>query len=233
MSINNSRRANVVGFDHETAIKRNLPIVSAITALDLPNGQSVLLLVNEGIYDETSGHSLLSEFQLREFGKVIDSVCHRHGGSQQMIIKDRNGSDVLTIPLDLARCMIHFKHRLPTTDEIASPKQYCLTQGDTPWNPSSFTDQMADKFYQQVIDTENYNVLSGSISLPIKVSDKIKQYDYQKLSFYDPSDSLPNDIKGKPARLVLCVDTVQKTNIDDSILVNTDPHFSKALPLGY
>jgi hypothetical protein len=30
LSIHSSRRANVVGFDHETAIKRNLPIVSAI-----------------------------------------------------------------------------------------------------------------------------------------------------------------------------------------------------------
>ena len=81
LSIHNSRRANVVGFDHETAVKRNLPIVSAITALDLPNGQSVLLLVDEGIYNETSNHSLLSEFQLREFGIVIDSICHRHGGA--------------------------------------------------------------------------------------------------------------------------------------------------------
>jgi predicted transcriptional regulator len=43
----------VVGFDHETAVKQNLPIVSAITALDLPNGQSVLLVVHEGIYNET------------------------------------------------------------------------------------------------------------------------------------------------------------------------------------
>jgi hypothetical protein len=63
LSIHGSRRANVVGFDHETAIKRNLPIVSAIAALNLPNGQSVLLLVHEGIYNETSNHSLLSDFQ--------------------------------------------------------------------------------------------------------------------------------------------------------------------------
>jgi hypothetical protein len=93
LSIHSSSRANVVGFDHETAIKRNLPIVSAITVLDLPNGQSVLLLVHEGIYNGTSNHSLLSEFQLREFGIVIDSICHRHGGAQQMIIKDSNDSD--------------------------------------------------------------------------------------------------------------------------------------------
>ena len=40
LSVHNSRTVNVVGFDHETVIKRNLPIVSTITALDLPNGQS-------------------------------------------------------------------------------------------------------------------------------------------------------------------------------------------------
>jgi hypothetical protein len=53
--------------------------------------------------------------------------------------------------------MVHFKHRLPTVEDMFSPKQYCLTHGDTPWNPSSLSDQMADKFYQQVIDTESYN----------------------------------------------------------------------------
>jgi hypothetical protein len=57
--------------------------------------------------------------------------------------------------------MIHFKHRLPTTEEINSLKQYCLTQGDTPWNLSSFSDQVADKFHQQVIDNEQKNSLNN------------------------------------------------------------------------
>jgi hypothetical protein len=61
-----------------------------------------------------------------------------------MIIKDRNDSDTLTIPLDLAGCMVRFKHRLPTVEDMSSLKQYCLKHGDTPWNPSSFSDQMAD-----------------------------------------------------------------------------------------
>jgi hypothetical protein len=126
LSIHNSRRANVVGFDHETAIKRNLPTVSDMTAIDLPCGESILLVIHEGIYNETAAHSLLSEFQFREFGINIDSICHRHGGTQQMTIKGENDSDsdVLTIPLDLAGCMVHFKHRLPTAEEIASLKQY-------------------------------------------------------------------------------------------------------------
>ena len=123
LSVHNSRRANVVGFDHEFAIKRNLPIVIAITALDLPNVQSVLLARHQSFYNETSNHSLLSEFQLRDFEIIIDSICHSHDGAQQMAVKGSNDSDVLTIPLDLAGCMIHFRHRLPTTEEIATLKQ--------------------------------------------------------------------------------------------------------------
>jgi hypothetical protein len=67
----------VVGFNHKTAIKRNLPIVSAITALNLTNRQSMLLVINENFHNETSNHSLLSEYQLRKFGIMIDSISHR------------------------------------------------------------------------------------------------------------------------------------------------------------
>jgi hypothetical protein len=45
ISIHKSRKANAVGFDHETAIKRNLLIVGAITAIDLPNVLSILLVI--------------------------------------------------------------------------------------------------------------------------------------------------------------------------------------------
>jgi hypothetical protein len=77
---------------------------------------------------------------------------------------------------------------------------------------------MAGKFYQQVIDTESYNTCQDPTSRS------------QTLSFYDPSDSQIDDILGKPVYLVFHADTVQKTNIDNSILVNADPHCSKALP---
>jgi hypothetical protein len=63
-----------------------------------------------------------------------------------MVVKDSIDSDILTIPLDLAGCMVHFKHRLPTAEDMSSLKQYCLTHCDTLWNLSSFSDQMADKF---------------------------------------------------------------------------------------
>jgi hypothetical protein len=127
LSVHNTRRANVVGFDHEAAVKRNLPIVSAITAVNLPDGISVLLIVHETIYNDTANHSLLSEFQLKYFDVKIDSIGHKHGGTQKMVIQEVGSSLVIT--LELAGCMIRFNHRLPTTEEINSLKQYCLTQG--------------------------------------------------------------------------------------------------------
>jgi hypothetical protein len=80
----------------------------------------------------------LSEFQLRDFGVKIDSICHKHGETQKIEIQVVGSSAV--IPLEREGCMIHFEHRLPTTEEVNSLKHYCLTQGDTPWNPSSFSD---------------------------------------------------------------------------------------------
>jgi hypothetical protein len=63
-------------------------------------------MVHEAIYNDTANHSLLSEFQLRDFGVKIDSICHKHGGTQKMEIQDVGSS--LVIPLELAGCMIHF-----------------------------------------------------------------------------------------------------------------------------
>jgi hypothetical protein len=105
-------------------------------------------------------------------------------------------SDVLTMSLDLAGCMVHFKHRLPTAKEIASLKQYCLTQGDVPWNPTSFSDQMADKFYHQIIETENYNIRLGfpSNDPPVTVVDKVSQHNHKKMPFYDQADLHMNNI---------------------------------------
>jgi hypothetical protein len=88
-SVHNSRRANSIGFDHENFIKKNLPIVSPITALDLPNGKSMLLVIHESIYNETLNNSLLSKFQLIRFEIMIDSISQRYGGTQKMIVNEK------------------------------------------------------------------------------------------------------------------------------------------------
>jgi hypothetical protein len=90
---------------------------------------------------------------------------------------------------------------------------------------------MADKLYQQVIETENYNIRLGFTSKgpPVTVVDKVCQHNHQKMLFYDPADPHMNNVNGKPAYLVFYADSVQETNVEDSFLVNIDHHSSKAL----
>jgi hypothetical protein len=66
-----SRRASVIDFDHETVVKRNLPILTATTGLDFPDRTSILFVLHNGIYQNTANHSLLSEFQFREIGIML------------------------------------------------------------------------------------------------------------------------------------------------------------------
>jgi hypothetical protein len=82
LSVQNTRRENVEGFDHEAEVKRNLPIISTITAADHQDGISELLTVHQAIYNDTDNHSLLLEFHLRDFGVKIDSICYKHGGTE-------------------------------------------------------------------------------------------------------------------------------------------------------
>jgi predicted nucleotide-binding protein (sugar kinase/HSP70/actin superfamily) len=58
----------------------------------------VILTVHETIYNDTTNHGLLSEFQIRDFGVIIDSIYHKHGGKQKMVIQDVGSS--LVIPLE-------------------------------------------------------------------------------------------------------------------------------------
>jgi hypothetical protein len=129
-----------------------------------------------------------------------------------MVIQDV--VDKLVMLLELG-CMIHFKHRYPTTEEVNSLKQYCLTQGDTPWSPSIFSDQVGDKFYQQAIDNEPKNSLNikSENSSDIKVD--LFEQDIPKLLYFDPSDVHDTNVKGKYANLVIHLDTVVMKNAND------------------
>ena len=67
-----TRKAYVVGFDHKSAVKRDLDIVTAIAAVELTKENKVILLqVNEAVYNSTSEHLLLLEYQVRDYGIKI------------------------------------------------------------------------------------------------------------------------------------------------------------------
>jgi hypothetical protein len=117
LSFHNSRRENVIGFDHETALKGNFSIVCNITALDFVDGTFILLVSNEGKYNDTANHFLLSYFSERNLEMQIHLTCNRHWGNQLMVIRKDN--QILT-PSELTGFMVDFKHGTPTLDEAES-----------------------------------------------------------------------------------------------------------------
>jgi hypothetical protein len=145
-----------------------------------------------------------------------------------MEIQDVGSS--LVLPLELAGCMIHFKHRLSTTEEINSLKQYCMTQGDTPWNSSSFSDQVAEKIYQQVIDNEQKNSFIIKSDYISGITVDLVEQDIPKLSYFDPSDNHRTIDKGNHENLVFHLDTVVMKDANDLNQLNKDSSYIKALP---
>jgi hypothetical protein len=145
-----------------------------------------------------------------------------------MEIQDVGSS--LVLPLELAGSMIHFEHRLPTTEEVNSLKQYCLTQGDTQWNPSSFSDQVAVKFYLHVIDNEQGISWNTKSDYYFDVKFDLVEQDIPKLSYFDPSDAHDTNVKGSHENLLFHLDTVFMKNADDLNQLYKDSFYSKALP---
>ena len=74
------RYANLVGYDPETTRTEKVPIVSAyikVRSSSIGN-HPVFLKVHEAPYNPQSPITLLSEYQIREYGLVVDSVARKH-----------------------------------------------------------------------------------------------------------------------------------------------------------
>ena len=62
-----------------------MDIVTAVSVVEV-NGRSIMLQVNEAVHNPSADHSLLSEYQIRDYGVTINSVAKKHGGEQNMVI---------------------------------------------------------------------------------------------------------------------------------------------------
>jgi hypothetical protein len=138
------RRANLIGFDRKVAKKKNLPICLAITIVKTPNGK-VLLKAHEGVRNKGSPISLLSEYQTRDHGCVVDSVHRSHRkdwdgnyGTQSF----RPTADII-IPLSLRKALMTFPIREPMPEELETltPVEIMLPNV---WVPAAHDDNLYD-----------------------------------------------------------------------------------------
>ena len=124
------RTANVVGFDSRCFTPKPLPIGSACAIIDTDVGP-IMVRVHEAVLN-TGGVSLLSKFQIRDYGFTVDDTGAMHGGSPRMQIDD--GKFIrLEMRKGLAVCMT----RVPSDKELSTMAPLDLTADDI-WDPRKY-----------------------------------------------------------------------------------------------
>jgi hypothetical protein len=111
------RYATLVGYDPMKTRSKRIPIVSAYVKVRAHNQIPIILKINEAPYHENNSITLLSEYQIREHGYLIDSVATKHlkseneYGTQQLTL-----SRLLHVPFEDRGGIMGFEI-LPITDQ--------------------------------------------------------------------------------------------------------------------
>ncbi len=183
------RTASLVGYDLSTTKSSNLPIVTALLKTKSAEDCYMLLRVNEAVYNQNSPITLLSEYQIREYGLVLDSVARKHksldgkSGTQTMYV-----SDVVRCPLVDRGGLMGVQLYLVEDGDEELYDIFNITS-DHPWIPRSFQDSL------QALTVESTDNPVHHLICPTIVTNPKTQY-------YDPTD---NDLPtyGMPIKLVL------------------------------
>src|SRR5687767_7058597 len=132
------RKANLDGYDPKTTRSASLPIVSAILKTMSAENVPILHCINETVYNQNSPITLLSEYQMREHGIVVDSVATKHNsthgtpGTQTLC-----ASDVVRCPL-LDRGGLMGITLYPVEDGDEDLYEMFDLTSDQPWTPRYF-----------------------------------------------------------------------------------------------
>lgn len=96
-----ARTINVQGYADQSE-PLSLPIGTVLVAVDLED-QTVVIEANEAILMTDNHSSLMSTFQVREFGHTMDDVARRHEGTQSI------EADGVTLPLAIKKGLFTMK----------------------------------------------------------------------------------------------------------------------------
>ena len=135
------RAVNLVGYEPGTR-KSRVPLVSACSLIADEAGNQLIGIVREGAWNPGSPTTLLSEFQLRDGGLLVDTVSHYHLRSETehgtQCIKFLDDSKVV-LPLRLVSGLMGLTFREPTQNEHDDLPHVELAP-QIEWNPRQFCD---------------------------------------------------------------------------------------------
>jgi hypothetical protein len=139
------KTVEVTGFD-PTIGSMSLRIINAAIAFDSPeNGETIILIVNQAIYNPNVQHNLLCPLQLRTNGITVNErpklfTVDPTDQDHVIIVRSAN-EDELRIPLQLRGTTSCFPTRRPTAHEFDECRHVELTYDDPEWDPSTKTFQ--------------------------------------------------------------------------------------------
>ena len=116
------RKVTISGYNKED--EAVVYIGSAYTAVDLPDGQTILLQVNEATIHGATGKTLLSVIQMRDNNVFVDEIPRKFGGLSCL------KKDDIVIPFTLHNGMMTLKIRKPTKYEENNCERIDVTAPD-------------------------------------------------------------------------------------------------------
>ena len=137
------RFAHLIGCDPNTMRTPKVPIVTAYLKVNAHNDIPVFLKINEAAYNEKSPVTLLSEYQVRDHGYIIDSVATRHKAAHDQYGKQRlELNECVHVPFEDRGGMMGFEI-LEITDSDFLPNgepAYDVFEITSPdkWDPHAF-----------------------------------------------------------------------------------------------
>jgi hypothetical protein len=135
------KKVNVSGFDPSQGKVKDLNLVSAALAYNDPvSGEVIILMINQAAHVHTMVNDLLCPMQmLLNDVEVNDSpkFLLKHPDDTSHALRIRQDGDDFNIPFALHGVTTYFPTRKPSTQELATCRQFSLTSEEPQWDPSS------------------------------------------------------------------------------------------------
>ena len=151
---------------------KNIPIGSAYTAMDHPNGNTYILHAHEGLcFFDSMEHSLLPPAQLWDNHLQCD-IRPKHCTNGESIFGCRDPQTDIHLPFSLYGCISYLPIRYPSEHELSTCLHITLTN-DAPWHPYAstfhkreqpFTPNFAPEYLGETHDFTQHRTVSATSS---------------------------------------------------------------------
>ncbi len=132
--LHNTKHSDLIQRFSDDLKKQDIPIVFAVTMMDVPGDDCIILSAHEFLYHPNNKYTILSATQMREHGVDINDKAKHHGGIQNIVV------DKQEIPIKFKRSLLHVPIRNPTKEELQLLPLFDITS-DSPWDPKDLGDE--------------------------------------------------------------------------------------------